>query len=133
MPAIEDKMCSVAKHFNGLNAKGNVKAFKAHEKGYSRIQEIVRGGVLLVHHLNDDRLIIDLMFTASAMSRYSVECNKAVDTFNKQFGSEVKSSKWLHSVDNSKYYRHEVDVTYIKLSDLLVVIQEIKNKLAHID
>ena len=127
----EDKMFFIAKQYNQLNAKGKVKGFQGNEKGYARIMEIVRGGGLHVHHMINGQLIINLMLSEVARARYKVVCNKAVDTFNNFFKSEVNTSKWESSVKDGRMYdRYSVDVTYKDLPELLTTIDGIRNKLA---
>jgi hypothetical protein len=127
----DDKMYFIAKHYSYLNDKGKVKAIKGNEKGYAKInKDIVRGCALLVHHMNDDRLFIDLLITPVAKSRYEPACNKAVDTFKNYFKSEVQFTKWKSCMDDKVFDRYYVDVTKKDLPELLIVIEAVSKNLS---
>ena len=131
MSKTEDKMYIIAKHFNYLNDKGKVKAIKGNEKGYAKIKEIVRGCALFVHHMNDDKLIINLLISPAAKSRYELDCKKAVASFQSYFKSAVQVTKWKNSMGDSKVYdRYIVDVTKTELPVLITTIETASNVLA---
>jgi hypothetical protein len=127
----ENIMYSIAKHYNDLNDSGNVKASRANEKGYARIKDITRGCTLLVVHSNNDQLVINLLISTAAKTRDESICNKAVEVFKSHFGSDVQ---YIERVDlrgsdrvHDSYY---VDVTRRDFPELLIMIEEVKNKLA---
>ena len=131
MTDTEGKMYYIAKHYNWLNDKGNVKAIKGNEKGYAKIKDIVRGCSLCVHHLNNGQLIINLLISFTAKSRYEVACSKAVDVFKNHFQSEVKNSTWESSMGDGRVYdRYFVDVTNSDLPEIVKMIEEVRNKLS---
>lgn len=131
MSTIEGKMYFIAKRYNYLNDKGKVKARRGNEKGYAKIKDIVRGCSLFVHHMNNDHLIINLLVSPAAKTRYEIVCNKAVDAFKKHFQSDVQSTPWEHSMGGGNVYdRYIVDVTKKDLPELLIMIEEVRNKLA---
>jgi hypothetical protein len=126
----DDKMFYIAKHFNYLNDKGKVKAIKGNEKGYAKIKDIVRGCSLFVHHMNNDQLIINLLISPAAKSSYELVCNKAVKSFDNHFKSQVEFTPWKNCMDKSKVYdRYCINVTNKELPELLIIIEEIRNKL----
>ena len=131
MSVTEDKMYAIAKHYNYLNDKGNVKAIKGNEKGYAKIKDITRGCSLFVHHWNDDRLVINLLISPAAKTRYKLLCKKAVEVFKSHFQSDVQSMKWVNSMGVKKEYdRYYVDVTRKSLPELLEMVEDIRKKLA---
>lgn len=131
MSTIEDKMYFIAKRYNYLNDKGKVKAKRCNEKGYAKIKDIVRGCSLFVHHMNDDQLIINLLVSTAAKTRYEIVCNKAVDVFKKHFQSDVSCTLWENSLGGGYVYdRYIVDVTNKDLPELLTMIEDVRDKLA---
>jgi len=130
MSVTEDKMYAIAKHYNYLNDRGNVKAIKGNEKGYAKIKEIARGCSLFVHHWNNDQLVINLMISPAAKTRYELLCNNAVEVFRSQFLSEVQTTKWENSLGNGKPYDcYYVDVTRRELQELFIMIEDVRKKL----
>lgn len=131
MITTEDKMYFIAKRYNYLNDKGKVKAIRGNEKGYAKIKDIVRGCSLFVHYMNNDHLIINLLVSPAAKTRYEIVCNKAVDAFKKHFQSDVQSTPWENSMGGGNMYdRYIVDVTKKDLPEILIMIEEVRNKLA---
>jgi len=127
----EDKMYHLAKHFSWLNAQGKVKAIKGNEQGYAKITDVVRGCGLFVHHMNDGQLVINLLVSPAAKSRYEMACRKAVTAFKEFFQSEVRTTKWENSMGDGKIYdRYIVDVTKKELCDIIQMVEEVRHKLA---
>jgi len=131
MVKTEDKMYFIAKHFKWLNDKGRVKAIKGNEQGYAKIKDIVRGCSLCVHHINNGQLIINLLVSSTAKSRYEVACSKAVDVFKNHFQSDVVYTQWESSMSDGRVYdRYYADVTNKQIPEILQMIEEVRNKLA---
>jgi len=127
----EDKMYFIAKHFNWLNDKCRVKAINGNEQGYAKIKDIVRGCSLFVHHMNNGQLIINLLVSSAAKSRYEATCSKAVDVFKNHFQSDVVSTQWESSMGVGRVYdRYYVDVTNKQIPEILKMIDDVRNKLA---
>ena len=126
----ENKMYNIAKHYNELNDKGNVKASKANEKGYARIKDITRGCTLVVVHRKDSQIIINLLVTTAAKKREETLCNRTIEVFKSHFGSAVKYNKRL-DLRGSDDVRDSyfVDVTNKNLSAVLNMVDEVKSKL----
>ena len=102
--AIAHKMKMIASHVNDLNSEGVVKAQTANEKGYAKLISINSGCRVWVHHTLDDRLIIDLMITKVAASKYpdGVATAKATfDQFAKDSRHAVSFHEWEHSINKS--------------------------------
>lgn len=130
MISTEDKMYQVSKHFGDLNSKGKVKGFGANEKGYARIKNIVNGCGLLVHHTNDEELILDVMVSPTALSRYGATCQRVISTFKNILGSEVRQRKWTNAMGNSgEWDQYFINVTNRELPDILRLIDELKVKM----
>lgn len=108
--AIAAKMKMIARHVNDLNLRGAVKAMTGNEKGYATLVSIIRGCSVWVHHTRPDhpigeKLILDLMFTTSAESKYPDVVKTAQATFE-QFveasGYSVSAHPdWKHSILSS--------------------------------
>lgn len=132
MLSTEDKMYQVAKYFGDLNSKGKVKGFRANEKGYARVKDIVRGCTLLVLHTNDGDLKVNLMITPTAHSRHETTCKRAVTTFKSFLGSDVEQKKWTHSIANDERDLYSVDVTNRELHEIFKLVDELKRKLLYV-
>jgi hypothetical protein len=127
MTNTEDKMYFIAKHFKWLNQNGKVKAIRGNERGYAKVKEVVRGCSLFVHHMNDGRLIINLLVSSAAKSGYEIPCNKAVEVFKGYFKSEVQTTKWENSMGDGRIYdRYIVDVTKKDLSEIIRIVEDVK-------
>lgn len=103
--ALAQKMYLIAKQVNDLNAKAKVKAQTGNEKGYAKLFSINSGCRVWAHHTHDDKLIVDLMYTASAEDKHPDLVKVAVATFEqlaKDSGYLVSQSQWEHSIDKSK-------------------------------
>ena len=124
----ENKMYQLAKYFGDLNSKGKVKGFRAHEKGYARVKDIVRGCTLLVLHTNDEELIVCLLVTHAARSRCESTCQKAVNAFMSFLVSDVKQRKWTHAIGNVERDLYSVDVTNLGLPEIIKLVDELKGK-----
>lgn len=129
MLSTEDKMYQVAKYFGDLNRKGNVKGFKANERGYARVKDIVRGCGLFVVHTNNEELMVYLMVTPTALTRYEATCKRAVTTFKNFLGSDVEQRKWTHAIANGERDLYSVDVTNRELPEIFKLVDELKGKL----
>jgi hypothetical protein len=108
--ALAQKMYLIAKQVNDLNAKGKVKAHTGNEKGYAKLFSINNGCRVWAHHTRDDKLIVDLMYTASADDKHPDVVKAAVATFE-QFaedsGYQVSQVPWQHSIDKDKPERKQ--------------------------
>jgi hypothetical protein len=132
MTNTEDKMYFIAKHFKWLNQNGKVKAIRGNESGYAKVKDVVRGCSLFVHHMNDGQLIINLLVSSAAKSRYEIHCNKAVDAFKSYFKSEVRTTKWENSMGDGRIYdRYIVDVTKRDLSEIIRIVEDVKVRLTN--
>lgn len=119
----EEKMLSIAKNLNQLNKQGKVKSFQGNEKGYAKVIEIKRGCSIWVHHLKDDRLIIDLMISESAQSKYPEISRETINKFKDCVNCFTEEEPWQHSIDtkvNAK--RYYVDVTKFSIDRILVIL-----------
>jgi|GEM_PF-2313114 hypothetical protein len=108
--ALAKKMYLIAKQVNDLNAKGKVKAQTGNEKGYAKLFSISNGCRVWAHHTRDDKLIVDLMYTAIAADRHPDVVTAAVATFErfaKDSGVQVSQAPWLHSIDKDKPERKQ--------------------------
>lgn len=129
MLSTEDKMYQVAKYFGDLNSRGKVKGFSANEKGYARVRDIIRGCTLLVLHTNDGELMVNLLVTSTALSRYEATCQRAVKTFKSFLGTDVKQRKWSHALGNDERDQYSIDVTNRDLPEIFKLVEELKGKL----
>jgi hypothetical protein len=114
------KMYLIAKQVNDLNAKGKVKAQTGNEKGYAKILSINNGCRVWAHHTRDDKIILDLMYTASAEDRHPKVVKAAVDTFErfaKDSGYQVSQVPWQHSIDKEKPERKQYFIEIGSLED----------------
>ena len=125
---LEHKMYSIAKQYNDLNGKGDVKAFKGNEKGYGRIKKIVPGCSLFVIHNLENRLIISLLITPAAKSRYKLACDKSVETFKNHFIDNYGFAVRVGSMGD-RYDNHFTDITKKDLPEIFTILEEIRNKL----
>jgi hypothetical protein len=108
--ALAQKMYLIAKQVNDLNAKGKVKAQTGNEKGYAKLFSINNGCRVWAHHTRADKLIVDLMYTASAEDRHPDVVKGAVNTFErfaKDHGYQVSQVPWHHSIDKDKPERKQ--------------------------
>ncbi|GAB4174097.1 MAG: hypothetical protein Tsb0017_11610 [Geothermobacteraceae bacterium] len=94
MSLIEQKMYNIASHLNELNSAGKVKGFQGNEKGYAKVHQIKSGCSIWVHHLIDDRLIIDLLISPNAQKNHSEKCKTSKEIFNSFFVEKAISTTW---------------------------------------
>lgn len=130
--SIESKMFSIAKYLDELNPDGNVKGFKGNEKGYAKILEIKRGCALWVHHLKDDRMIIDLMITDAAGNKYPEIAKQMKEKFEDFFNYLSNDVPWMHSMNTTDALRIYVDITKLQFDEILKVIEKIKSEFENI-
>lgn len=131
MLSTEQKLYEIAKQFNDLNGKGKVKGFGANERGYARIKKLVNGCVLLAHHLNDGKLIVDLMVSPTALLKNEITCNRAINAFEECVGVGIMHEKWEHSIgDAEKWDRYFCVVTNRDLPEILQLVTELKEKIS---
>jgi len=103
--ALARKMHLIASQVNDLNSKGKVKAQTGNEKGYAKLCSINNGCRVWAHHTRDDKLIVDLMYTASAEDKHPDVVKATVATFErfaKDSGYQVSQVSWQHSIDKDK-------------------------------
>jgi len=129
MLSAEDKMYQIAKCFGDLNSKGKVKRFRANEKGYARVRDIISGCTLFVIHTNDGELKISLLITLTALSKYEATCQRAVKTFKSFPNNDVKKEKWIHALENNERDQYSVYVTNRDLPEIFKLVDELKEKL----
>lgn len=129
---IENKMYLIAKYLGELNDDGNVKGFKGNENGYAKVLEIKRGCALWVHHLKEDRLIIDLMITDTAGSKYPELSRKAVEQFKNFFNYMSGDVPWTHSMKTINAERYYVDITDLKIEEIKKVIDKLKSEFKNV-
>jgi hypothetical protein len=103
--ALARKMHLIASQVNDLNSEGKVKAQTGNEKGYAKLCSINNGCRVWAHHTRGDKLIVDLMYTASAEDKHPDVVKAAVATFErfaKDSGYQVSQVSWQHSIDKDK-------------------------------
>lgn len=122
----EKKMFAIAESLNELNDRGEVKGFSGNERGYAKVLEIKRGCVIWVHHLNDDRLIIDLMVSEAAAGRYSEITTIAISRFKDFFNFMFAKESWKHSMGSNNSERYYIDVSEIQLEEILKIVNKIR-------
>jgi hypothetical protein len=126
--SIESKMYSIAKYLDELNPDGKVKGFKGNEKGYAKILEIKRGCALWVHHLKDDRMIIDLMITDAAGNKYPEIAKQVKEKFEDFFNYMSNDESWVHSMNTTDALRFYVDITNLQFDEIVKVIVKLKSE-----
>ncbi|OQY11496.1 MAG: hypothetical protein B6I30_06635 [Desulfobacteraceae bacterium 4572_187] len=129
---INYKMYEISKYLGELNAKGKIKKF-AREKGYAKVLQIRRGCSIWVHHLNDDRLIIDLQITKAAGNRYPDYVAGSVELFEDFFKNATDSEGWQHPIDERNAQRYLVDVSKKPLDDILNTLRKIRERFSNLE
>ena len=118
--ALAQKMYLIAKQVNDLNANGKVKAQTGNEKGYAKLFSINNGCRVWAHQTRDDKLIVDLMYTASAEDKHPHVVKVAVATFERfanDSGYQVSQNSWQHSIDKDKPERKQYFFEITTLGD----------------
>jgi hypothetical protein len=127
---VGNKMFAIARHYNSLNDKGEVKASRANEKGYARIKDIARGCTLFVHHWNDDKLVINLMITTAAKAKQESVCNQAIEALRSHFGSSLQHlTRPDQRGSNDVRDTYFVDVTDKNVNEIIATLDRITDKL----
>jgi hypothetical protein len=129
--ALAQKMYLIASQVNDLNAKGKVKAQTGNEKGYAKLFSINNGCRVWAHHTRDDKLIVDLMYTASAEDKFPDVVKAAVDTFErfaKDYGYQVSQVPWSHSIDKDKPGRKQYffDISTLEQDAIAELVDKVR-------
>lgn len=126
--SIEDKMYQVAEYLNELNDRGQVKGFSGNERGYAKVKEIKRGCAIWVHHLNDDRLIIDLMVSVTAAEKFPEITSEAISKFKDFFNYMFEKESWKHSVNENNAERYYVEVSELQTEEIEKILSKIRSE-----
>ncbi|MCJ8503194.1 hypothetical protein [Desulfatitalea alkaliphila] len=121
--SLRDKLFLAAKKVGDLNKYGEVKGFSGNENGYAKIKQIRPGCAIWIHHLKDETLIIDLLITETAISRYPNESESTLKKFEAFAGEELKTDVFEHSVDIShqsgKFYLDVTNQPFEQISETI--------------
>ena len=123
---VDYKLYLAAKKVDGLNKAGKVKGFSGNENGYAKILQIKRGCDVWIHHLKNNKLIIDLLTTPSASERYPEQVDEAVKLFKEFAGEKLEEDTFNHSINkNSFASRYFIDVTELPFAVIDDMIEDI--------
>lgn len=121
--SLSSKLFLAAKKVGDLNKTGAVKGFNGNENGYAKIKQIKPGCAIWIHHLKDETLIIDLLITETAISRYPNEAESTLKKFEAFAGDELKTDVFEHSVDDNhkagKFYLDVTDQPFKQISETI--------------
>jgi hypothetical protein len=128
------KMYEIAKYLGELNAKDKVKKFGG-EKGYAKVYQIIPGCSIWVHHLSNDRLIIDLQIGEAASDKFSEEGlngeAELIKKFKNFFNNEVSQETFYHPLDGSGAVRYYKNISDEPLNSILERLQELEQNFSN--
>jgi len=126
---LQEKMYQIASYLNELNANDKVKGFTANEYGYAKVVQVKPGLSVWVHHLKDDKLIIDLLCSEKAKKLYHEEYDKSKNVFKLTYRDQVIEDIVIYKTNNSKGYRLYYEISDIDIEECLKSIDLLKNAL----
>ena len=128
--SIPAKLHFIANQVNDLNAKGEVKANTANEKGYAKLAFINRGCKVWAHHTLQNALTIDLMYTEDAAAKYPDVINSAIATFQKfarDNGRQASHRTWTHGIDKTSLrQQYYFDITNDSFETIGALVTAVK-------
>lgn len=116
MSDLEVKFEKVANECAEGDAGDRVKNRSSNEKAYANLVKAIRGlpGLSLrLHHLHDDRIIIDVEFTHNVKSKHPDECLQSVI----EFGRFFEDSTIRYMLFSPAQKETEIDRFYHDVSD----------------
>jgi hypothetical protein len=124
------KMYKIANNLNQLT-KDKVKKFPP-DKGYAKVHQIRPGCSIWTHHLEDDRLIIDLMITEKARQKFDKIATKSVDVFKNFFPDKVAFEEWHHPIDGHNAERYFVNISEDAIEEVLKILHQLRDKFSNL-
>jgi len=128
-PLTGNKMYKIAKYLNDLNSSGEVKKGRQNNYGHATIKKIKTGCVIRVHHYFNNTILIDLLITQSALNKYPVECDNAIEKYLK-FQPDVDENFRVPSRPEVRHVKYAIDITTEPIEDILIKCNLIKEKFA---
>jgi len=121
------KLFKIAQHLGDLNKNGDVKCRAQNDYGHAKVSEIIPGCSVWVHHMFDNKIILDLLISSKARQNSSEECNWAEKEFNKIFKNKTKKKfpYLIPSMPGVEHTMHSIDITNAKNEIVFGVIEKI--------
>lgn len=79
-----------------------------------------------MHHLLNNELIIDLLISPDAQSKYTEVCNRAVVDFKAFFDQEPEKKPWYRDQENAPQVRYQINIAAHSDLEIFAILDKIR-------